>query len=95
MSNFFAAGLGIQPETYTFGMAMAFAMTTPCVNASTEVYTPPLLVRRAHAAFSAMRRRDEALGMAQLRIDGEAGKRERGVDNEGLAAATSNKRKCL
>lgn len=94
MLNFFAAGLGVQPESYTFCMAMVFAITTPCVNGSTEVYTPPLLVRRANAAFSAIRRRDEALGMTQL-LRMEAGKR--GLDDglEGLAASTNNKRACL
>mgnify|MGYP001213878770 CR=1 FL=1 len=84
MLNFFAAGLGVQPESR---MAMVFAITT-------EVYTPPLLVRRANAAFSAIRRRDEALGMTQL-LRMEAGKR--GLDDglEGLAASTNNKRACL
>ena len=65
---------------------MACATTTPRVNASiaaADVYTPSLMVRRTRAAFSAMRRRDEALGMAQLQMGREAGKREREDDGDG------------
>lgn len=82
MSSFFAASMGLHRNSLlrepTFVAGAAFALTTASVNASAapgEVYTPPLLVRRAQAALSAMRRRDEALGMAQMSVDDAAGKR--------------------
>ena len=82
MSSFFAASMGLHHNSLlrepTFVAGAAFALTTASVNASAapgEIYTPPLLVRRAQAALSAMRRRDEALGMAQMSVDDAAGKR--------------------
>ena len=82
MSSFFAASMGLHHNTLlrepTFVAGAAFALTTATVNASAApdaVYTPPLLVRRAQAALSAMRRRDAALGMAQMSVDEAAGKR--------------------
>jgi len=82
MSSFFAASMGLHHNALlrepTVVAAAAFALTTASVNASAAtdaVYTPPLLVRRAQAALSAMRRRDAALGMAQMSVDDAAGKR--------------------
>ena len=82
MSSFFAASMGLHHNALlrepTFAVGAAFALTTATVNASAapdEVYTPPPLVRRAQAALSAMRRRDTALGMAQMSVDEAAGKR--------------------
>lgn len=82
MSSFFAASMGLHHNTLlrepTFVVGAAFALSTASANASAApdaVYTPPLLVRRAQAALSAMRRRDAALGMAQMSVDEAAGKR--------------------